>query len=118
MSDEAIQDRLLRFARNDEMKKRVVVPIGDIVKTVFARIESEKTLSREDVEERWKAIAGVSASRHTRPASLRKGVLTVFVDSSGWMQEVNMRKRKILKQLKSIFGKDRISAIHFKMGEI
>ena len=98
--------------------KKAITTIGDIVKTVFARIESEKTFSREDVNERWKALVGVSAARHTRPASLRKGVLTVFVDSSGWMQEVNMRKRKILKQLKSAFGKDRISGIHFKMGEI
>ena len=98
--------------------KSKVTPIGDIVKTVFARIEGAKTLSREDVQERWTALVGATASKHTRPASLRRGVLTVFVDSSGWMQEMSLRKRKILKQLKSAFGKDKISGIHFKAGEI
>ena len=100
------------------MTKSRIVPIGDIVKTVFARMESEKTLSREDVEDRWKALAGAAAARHTRPVSLRKSVLTVFVDSSGWLQEMHLRKRKILKQLKRTFGKDRISAIQFKIGEV
>ena len=98
--------------------KKNITPIGDIVKTVFARMESEKTLSREDVGERWKAIVGPAAERHTRPASLRKSILTVFVDSSGWMQQMSLQKRKILKQLKSVFGKDKISGIHFKIGEI
>ena len=98
--------------------KSKITPIGDIVKTVFAGIESAKTLSREDVQERWTALVGTTASKHTRPASLRRGVLSVFVDSSGWMQEMSLRKRKILKQLKSTFGKDKISRIHFKAGEI
>lgn len=100
------------------MKKKPIVSIGDIVKTVFARMESQNSLSREDIEERWKTFVGPAASKHTRPVSLRKNALTVFVDSSGWMQEMCLQKRKILKQLKSAFGKDKISAIHFKIGEI
>ena len=95
-----------------------ITPIGDIVKAVFAKIEGEKSFTREDVENQWKALVGQAAAKHTRPASLRKGVLTVFVDSSGWMQQMAFQKRKTLKQLKSKFGKDRISAIHFKIGEI
>jgi predicted nucleic acid-binding Zn ribbon protein len=98
--------------------KKGITPIGDILKTVFAKIESEKTFTREDIEEQWKAVVGAPAAKHTRPASLRKGVLTVFVDSSGWMQEMTLQKRKTLKQLKRTFGKDRISGIHFRIGEI
>ena len=98
--------------------KNNVTPIGDIVKAVFERLEREKTLSREDVEQKWKVLAGAPAAKHTRPAALRKGTLTVFVDSSGWMQAMFLRKRKLLKQLKSTFGKDKISGIHFKIGEI
>ena len=95
-----------------------ITPIGDIVKAVFARIEGEKTITREDIESQWKALVGMAAARRTRPASLRKGILTVFVDSSGWLQQMTLQKRKILKQLKRSFGKDRISGIHFRIGEI
>ena len=98
--------------------KNNITPISDIIKTVFARIESEKTFTREDVESRWKTLVGTAAAKHTRPAALRKGTLTVFVDSSGWMQQMTLQKRKILKQLKSSFGKDKILAIHFRIGEI
>ena len=99
------------------MKARIT-PIGDIVKAVFAKIESGQSFTREDVEEEWRSIAGADAARHTRPAALRKGMLTVFVDSSGWIHAMSMQKRKLVKQLKSRFGKDKISGIHFKIGEI
>jgi predicted nucleic acid-binding Zn ribbon protein len=98
--------------------KKGITPIGDILKMVFAKLESEKTFTKEDIEGQWKEIVGEVAAKHTRPASLRKGVLTVFVDSSGWTQEMTLRKRKILKQLKRSFGKDKISGIHFRIGEI
>jgi predicted nucleic acid-binding Zn ribbon protein len=99
-------------------QKKNLVPIGDIVKAVFAKMESEKTLTREDVEEQWRSIAGPDAARHTRVAALRKGMLTVFVDSSGWLQQMSMQKRKLVKMLKSRFGKDKISGIHFKIGDV
>ena len=92
-------------------------PVADILKAVFERLEREKDLTKEDVEERWRRLAG-DAARHTRPVSLRKSTLTVFVDSSSWMQEMVLRKRMILKQLKRTFGKDRISGIQFRIGEI
>ena len=91
--------------------------VGDIVKSVFERLETGRTLTKEDVEARWKEIAG-NAAKHTHPASLRKTILTVLVDSSAWMQEMTHRKRILLKQLKTAFGKDKISGIHFRIGEI
>ncbi len=94
-----------------------IVPIGDIIKLVFTEIEKGKVLTREDVENKWFEIVGDQAKQHTKPASLRKGVLTVLVDSSTWMHRMALEKRKVLKQLKSNFGKDKISGINFKIGE-
>ena len=97
---------------------KALTPISDIVKTVFARLESEKTFTREDIEGQWKSVVGSRAGGHTRPAALRKGILTVFVDTSGWLQQMTLQKRKTLKQLKRSFGKDRILGIQFRIGEI
>ena len=97
--------------------KNNITPIADIVKSVFVRLENEKNFSKEDIEARWKEIVEASGFQHSRPITLRNGVLAVNVDSSVWLQEMNMKKRKILKRLKSTFGKDRISEIHFKIGE-
>lgn len=100
------------------VKRSAITPVGDIVKAVFEKLEREKTLTKEDIETRWKEIAGDQAVKHARPVSLRKGTLTVFVDSSTWMHEMAIQKRKLLKQLKRVFGKDKILAIQFRIGEI
>lgn len=99
------------------MRRGKPTPVGDIVKEVFERIERGRTLTREDVEECWKEIA-LDAAKHTRPVALRRAMLTVFVDSSAWMQQMTLRKRSVLKQLKRAFGKDKISGIQFRIGEI
>ena len=87
------------------------------MRAVFEKLETGRTLTKEDVDERWKEMAG-NAGKHTRPVSLRKAVLTVAVDSSAWMYEMAGRKRTLLKQLKRAFGKDKISELHFRIGEI
>ena len=92
--------------------------IGEILKGVFSQMESGKTLVREDVESRWKELVGESGFKHSRPVALRKSILTVFVDSPGWLQEMSIKKRALLKRLKMTFGKDRISKIQLKIGEL
>ena len=98
------------------MKNRIS-PIGEIIKDVFSRLEGEKTTSKESIEHLWKALVGDRGFQHSRPASLRKKVLTVRVDSPGWMQELTMQKRRLLKGLKRELGKDKISELHFRIGE-
>ncbi len=98
------------------MKKKAT-PIRDVVHSVFSQIESQKRISQEAVDTYWKDLVGEAGFKHSRPAALKKGILTVRVDSSGWMQELSMQKRGILKGLKRALGKDKISEIHFRIGE-
>ena len=94
-----------------------IISIKDILKTVFEKLEGEKTFTREDIEERWKEIIGETGFKHSRPVVFRKGILSVRVDNSVWLQELSMKKRKILKGLQRELGKDKISDIQFKIGE-
>ena len=95
---------------------RKITPIGEIVKRVFTKLEKEQAFS-ESIESEWKSLVGAVGYVHSRPTALRKKILTVKVDSSGWLEELTMQKRKLLKGLKRTFGKDKISEIHFKIGE-
>ena len=93
--------------------------IGDVLKDVFSRLDEERVaITKEDIDLAWKNLAGDTGFKHSKAMTLRRGVLTVFVDSSPWLQELSIRKRTILKGLKRMFGKDKISEIHFKIGEI
>ncbi len=98
------------------MKKRPV-PIGDVLKSVFANLEQSKKITKEDIEGIWKRSVGETAFAHSRPITLRKNVLSIRVDNSGWLQNLVMQKRRLLKELKRDLGKDKISDIHFKIGE-
>ena len=92
-------------------------PIGDVLKNVFANLESQTNPSRESIESVWEELVGRDGFRHSRPVAIRKKVLNILVDNSTWMQELAMRKRGILKGLKRRLGRDRISEINFKIGE-
>ena len=97
--------------------KQKIVPISEVVKSVFAKLEGQKGLVKEEVEMAWKKLAGEEGFKHSRPVSLRKKVLGVYVDSSAWLEDLVMRKRFFLKGLKRMLGKDRIGEIRFKIGE-
>ena len=98
------------------MSKKIS-PIGDVIKDVFAGWEKERNFSKEEIEFCWKELVGQAGFQHSKPSTLRKKILTVRVDSSVWLQELVMKKRQILKGLKRALGKDRITEIHFRIGE-
>lgn len=96
--------------------RRPAAPIGDVVRAVFGQIQEKKS-AREALDDAWKSVAGEAAYKHSRPSGIRKNVLKIRVDSSGWLQELTIRKRKLLKGLKRSLGRDRIHEIHFRIGE-
>jgi predicted nucleic acid-binding Zn ribbon protein len=98
-------------------KKKNAESVGVVLKSIFEKLEAQGKTTQEDIETAWKIAAGSDAARHTKTADLKKTVLLVRVDSPAWMQELTLRKRNVLKELKRQLGKDTISEIHFKIGE-
>jgi predicted nucleic acid-binding Zn ribbon protein len=94
-----------------------LAPIGDVLKGVFEKLEADRRPAKEDIEGLWKEVAGSGAFKHSKPSALKKKILTVRVDSPAWIQDLTLRKRWLLKGLKRALGKDRITEIHFKIGE-
>ena len=99
-------------------KEKIDFNIAQIVKGVFTDLEGKGDLTKEKIEDQWAAAAGEKAAKHSRPMSFRKQVLTVFVDNPGWIQVLTINKREILKGLKQRLGKDRITDIRFKTGDL
>lgn len=99
-------------------RKTGAVPVSQILQSVFAEFEKNKNFTREDIQKKWAEIAGTSAAKHSRPVVYRKNILTIHTDSPAWMHDLTLRKRSILKQLKRVFGKDRIAEIQIKIGDV
>jgi predicted nucleic acid-binding Zn ribbon protein len=92
--------------------------ISKLVKSVLGQIRQSNSITHEQMQSAWKAVVGVQGAKHARPTTLRKGILRVAVENPGWIQELTMRKRRILRKLQSEFGKQKIADIRFKTGEV
>lgn len=102
------------------MRKQKGVPesIGDVLKNVVEKLSQTKKKGIFEILSAWPALVGKEFSRHTRPASLKKGVLLVSVDESAWLYQANFQKEKLLKALKKKVGAEKIRKMQFRIGNI
>jgi len=89
--------------------------IKDIVADVIKGI-NEKKVSKDDPESILKRILSKKELSHVKFRYLRKGVLGIAVDSTGWLYQLNLQKPKLMAKLG---GKlQGIKDLRFYMGEI
>lgn len=92
--------------------------IGDVLKETLRKLVSPSRPSEEGARILWEAAAGADAAKHSKPVAIKKSELLVNVDSSSWLYELTMRKKKLLKGLEGKFGKKVIKNIRFRIGEL
>lgn len=102
------------------MRKRVRRPedIKNILNKVIGKIEKQGPGKKEKILNAWHGIVGDKASGHSRPVSIRRRILTIEVDSSTWFYALNLKKKDILKDMKSELKEYKIEDIRFRMGDI
>jgi len=70
----------------------------------------------EELLSRWSIVTGEQIAKHTQPAYLKSGVLTVYTDHPGWLAEVRrLPQAHLLKKLASIPSLPAIHAIRFQL---
>ena len=68
------------------------------------------------LDEEWPKLVGVALAKHTRPGRMDKRNLTVFVDSSVWLNELSRYgKTQMLENLQARFGRDKIESVHLQL---
>ena len=92
------------------------IHLRSIIQTVIGELDKKQVCSEEEIRSAWLGAVGEAAARHAQPTSLKKGVLYAVVDNPGWMQELAIKKRGILKALHRHFTKDDVRDIKFWTG--
>ena len=92
--------------------------LKDLVKGVIKDLTGGGRLTEEEVNTAWSSAVGKRAARHTRPVSLKKSRLVVNVDGSGWLYELTLKKRDILKRLEGRLKDQKVKEIRFRIGEV
>ena len=63
----------------------------------------------------WPRIVGNKEIGHTKLEGFKDETLLVNVDSSAWLYQMNLKKKKILEDLQKGFPK--VKKIYFKLGK-
>jgi len=98
------------------MKKNA--SLEEVVKGVLKGLGGGGRLTEEEMSRAWRSAAGKRAAGHSRPVSLRKALLVVNVDGSGWLYELTLKKKEILEKLEGSLKGKKIRYIRFRIGEV
>ena len=100
------------------MRKIEPQAIGDVLKKVVEDLGPVKKKDIFTICSSWGSIVGKELKGHTRPAALKQGTLTVFVDDSAWFYQANLQKEKFLAALKKKVGEKTIQKILLRIGKV
>ncbi len=73
--------------------------IKNIVQHVVKNISEKKPETELKIQRVWQHILDHKAQQHTRLVGIKEGMLLVFVDSPVWLFQLNLQKRKIVKDI-------------------
>jgi predicted nucleic acid-binding Zn ribbon protein len=90
--------------------------IKDIVNDVIGKISKEKPGAGDKLQRIWHNLLGKKELQHTNLVGVKDGQLSVYVDSSAWLYQMNIRKHKILERLQEEIPD--IKGIRFKLGKV
>ncbi len=95
------------------------VRIGVVLESVLKKLGLDRRLREAKISQEWARIVGAKIAQHSKPVAVKGRVLFVNVDSSVWLSELRrFFKEKMLEQLHSELGEERIRDIRFRIGEI
>lgn len=88
---------------------------GKVIPDLMKSLGLEEQHWLTELADRWDEIAGGTVSSHTRPGRVSGDRLTVFVDNSAWLNELQRYgKQKLLTNVRAEFG-DKISSLELRL---
>jgi len=93
-------------------------PLEKLLKGVIKDLSGKERFGEEEIVEAWEAAAGTAAAKHSKPVSFKNATVVVNVDRSGWLYELTVQKKEILKKLEARLKGKKIKDIRLRIGEI
>ncbi|MCM8775867.1 MAG: DUF721 domain-containing protein [Candidatus Omnitrophica bacterium] len=93
--------------------------IKKVVLDVLSECQAQKQNARNQLLEKWPAIAGARFATHTRPSLSKSGILYIWVDQSSLAFELSQRYRQsLLKRIQALLGEKEVKAIRIRVGQL
>jgi len=91
--------------------------LGEILARVMRDVRPPAPRRRDAIFDAWRHAAGDDLAAETRPATLRKGVLTVEVRSAALLHELEgFRRDELLGRFLTAAPAGRVTGLRFRLG--
>ncbi len=90
--------------------------IKDIIPQVFEQLTERIPETQTKIQRIWQNVMDAKMAQHSVLSDFSDGILTVVIDSSARLYQMNLNKKKILGQLQDEIPD--IKNIQFKIGKV
>ena len=112
---QAAKDNLAQAAKQQNAEKPRVRRIGSIVGQLISRRGYAQVSANEAMHQLILAEGGADLGTGLQVGNLRQGVLHLYASDSATLQELNFRKRGILKRLQRELPENKIKDLRFRI---
>ena len=97
--------------------KRDAKHVKGIVEGLIQRWEQGAVKKTNAVMEAWCEAVEEKTKKHTRPVSLKNGVLMVIVENSSWLYKLTLEKKRTIEKFNEGYpGRKKVKDIRFRVG--
>ena len=89
--------------------------MGPALDRVVAHLGGPSSEALLGLFERWEEFAGPRLAAHTRPVSIRDGVVVVAVDDPAWVSQVRFGAPQLLERMRAGFPGLRVSSVDVRV---
>ncbi len=93
-------------------------PLEGALKNIISSLGGKGAFTQEDMAAAWESAVGKRAAKHSKVRSIQVSRLIVSVDGSGWLYELTVQKKDILKKLSSEIKGRKLKDITFRIGDL
>lgn len=87
---------------------------SDLVQSFYKHFDIRDDKGYSGFFKAWRELVGENLAGHCQPADIRKGMLIVRVDHPGWMQEMKLVEKQVLKTIQKQFPSLEIRRLAFR----
>lgn len=91
--------------------------LGKVLEETLERMELKRALREKLALFVWEETVGPDLARHTRPARVQRGVMTVETSSPAWSQQLTLLKPGLLEAINKRLGERLIKDLRFHSGQ-
>nr|WP_218869186.1 DciA family protein [Leifsonia psychrotolerans] len=88
--------------------------LGDTLASLTQQLGWNSSLSQSELLENWTELAGEETAKHSRPAGIDEGILTVHCESTAWATQLRLMRVEIMTHIATRYPDAGIESIRFQ----